>query len=88
MPSYNSVSGPFIFLGMGIFKFQQYLGTQTTTEVVPLTLEFAMRFLMLFLFSIGLILLLVANIMRVGLLRVFIVGSPILILISVFKKKL
>jgi len=65
LPDQNSVSGPFIYLGMGVFSFQNYLTTENTTELSNLTLGFALRFFLLFLFTIGLLLLLIANLMRV-----------------------
>ncbi|MCX6823641.1 MAG: hypothetical protein NT085_00740 [candidate division SR1 bacterium] len=89
LPNQSSVSGPFIYLGMAVFGFQNYLTLgDTSKEVVPLTLAFALRLFFLLLFTVGLLLMLIANIMRVGLLRIFIIGSPFLILIKVFNKKM
>lgn len=65
LPSYNSVSGPFIYLGMGVFNFQDYLTTENTRGAVPLTLGFALRLFFLLLFTVALLLLLIANIMRI-----------------------
>lgn len=65
LPNYNSVSGPFVFLGMGTFQFQNYLGMEVPTDSANLTFSFAIRFFFLFFFTIGLLLLFVANIMRV-----------------------
>lgn len=87
LPSYNSVSWPFIYLGMWVFHFQNYLSTESATGVEALTLWFALRFFFLLFFTIGLLLLFVANIMRIGLLRIFIIGAPFLILMQVFKMK-
>ncbi len=84
LPSYNSVSGPFIYLGMWVFNFQNYLTTENTTWAVPLTLGFALRLFLLFLFTVALLLLLIANIMRIWLLWIFIIWSPFLILSQVF----
>ena len=84
LPNQNSVSWPFIYLGMGIFDFQNYITTENNTELAPLTLGFALRFFLLFLFTVWLLLLLIANIMRIGLLRIFIIWSPVLILSQVF----
>jgi hypothetical protein len=87
LPSYNSVSGPFVYLGMWVFHFQDYLGTESTSDVPTLTLWFILRFFLLFFFTIWLLLLFIANIMRIGLLRIFIIGAPFLILIQLFKLK-
>ena len=87
MPSYNSVSWPFIFLGMGVFHFQNYLGTEQTTDAPTLTLSFALRAFWLLFFTVGLLLLFIANIIRIGLLRIFIIWSPFLILLQLFKPK-
>lgn len=84
LPNQNSVSWPFIYLGMSVFKFQNYLDTEYNTDLAPLTLWFALRFFLLFLFTVGLLLLLIANIMRVWLLRIFIIWAPFLILSQVF----
>ena len=88
LPNQNSVSWPFIYLGMSVFKFQKYLSTSTTTDFTNLTLGFILRFFLLFFFTVGLLLLLIANIMRVWLLRIFIIWWPFLILIQVFDKKI
>lgn len=88
LPNQNSVSGPFIYLGMAVFSFQNYLTIQNATSATNLTLGFVLRFFLLFFFTVGLLLLLIANIMRVGLMWVFIIWSPFLILIQVFNKKM
>ena len=89
MPTYNSVSGPFIFLGMWVFKYQNYrwFNNTTNTTLPTLTLSFALQFFMIFFFTIGLLLLVVANIMRIWLLRIFIIWAPLLILMQVFNPK-
>jgi len=89
LPNQDSISGPFIYLGMAIFKFQNFLkptsSLVSSTGAVELTLTFAIRFLLLFFFTVGLLLLFVANIMRVGLLWLFIIWSPFLVLAIIFK---
>ena len=88
LPNQNSISGPFIYLGMAVFSFQNYLTIgEGNTDLPTLTLGFALRFFLLFLFTVALLLMLIANIMRIGLLWIFIIGSPFLILIKVFNKK-
>ncbi|MFA7298443.1 MAG: hypothetical protein WC010_02240 [Candidatus Absconditabacterales bacterium] len=88
MPTYKSVSGPFIFLGMGIFKFQNYSSIDMSKKAATVTLEFLLRFILLFFFTIGLILLVIANVIRIGLLWIFIVGSPFLVIIKLFEIKI
>ncbi|MEI6672165.1 MAG: hypothetical protein WCL02_02125 [bacterium] len=58
---------------MAVFSFQNYLTIQNAASATNLTLGFVLRFFLLFFFTVGLLLLLLANIMRVGLLRVFII---------------
>ena len=66
LPNQNSISGPFIYLGMAVFSFQNYLTIgQGSTALPNLTLGFALRFFMLFLFTVALLLMLIANIMRI-----------------------
>lgn len=87
LPTSNSISGPFIYMGMGIFNFQDIMTIGTDKNPVTMSLTFALRFIFIFFFTIALLLLFIANIMRIGLLRVFIIGSPFLILILLFKIK-
>ena len=87
LPNQNSVSWPFIYLGMSVFSFQKYLTSDITTNAENITLGFALQFFLLFFFTVGLLLLLVANILRVGLLWMFIIWAPFLILLQVFDKK-
>jgi len=89
LPNQSSVSWPFIYLGMSVFGFQNYLNLwDASKDLVPLTLGFALRLFFLLLFTVGLALMLIANIMRVWLLWIFIIWSPFLILVKVFDKKL
>ena len=88
LPTANSVSGPFIYLWSAVFSFQSYLNLGDTKDPSQLTLWFALRLFFLFFFTMGLLLLLIANVIRIGLLRIFIIGSPFLILFQVFDKKL
>ncbi len=84
MPTYNSISGPFIYLGMGVFGFQHYL-EKNNDSWDALTLSFALRLFFILFFTIGLLFLFVANIMRVWLLWVFIIGAPFFVLAVIFK---
>jgi len=89
LPNESSVSWPFIYLGMSVFGFQNYLiQWEAPKDLVPLTLAFTLRLFFLLLFTVGLLLMLIANIMRVWLLWIFIIWSPFLILVKVFDKKL
>lgn len=87
LPNGNSVSWPFIYLGMWVFSFQNYLSLENSTTATTLTLGFVLRFFLIAFFTVGLLLLVIANIMRIGILRIFIIGSPFLILMQVFNKK-
>lgn len=88
MPTYKSVSWPFIFLGMWIFKFQNYSSIDMSKKAATVTLEFLLRFILLFFFTIWLILLVIANVIRIWLLWIFIVGSPFLVIIKLFEIKI
>jgi len=88
LPNYNSISWPFVYLGMGVFQFQNYLDWVNTNEITTLTLTFILRFFLLFFFTVWLLLLVIANIMRIWLMRVFIIWAPFLVLVQLFKLKL
>jgi len=88
LPTYNSVSWPLIYLWMSVFKFQNYLDTQGSTSGESLTISFLLRFVLIFFYTLWLALLFIANIIRVVFLRIFIIGSPFIILFTLFKDKL
>ena len=83
LPNGSSVSGPFIFLGMSVFRFQDYIDTGNST-VEAITIGFMLKAIIIIFYTLGLALLLISNLIRVVFLRVFIILSPILILVKVF----
>ncbi len=85
LPTYNSISWPLVYLWFSVFKFQNYTRGD---DAGTLTISFLLRTVLILFYTIGLALLFIANVIRVVFLRLFIVGSPIIILASVFKKKL
>ena len=88
LPTYKSVSGPLIYLGFSVFKFQNYLnvgGIDTGTEI---TIAFLLRLVIILWYTIWLALIFIANIIRVAFMRIFIIGAPLLILAEIFKDAL
>lgn len=85
LPTYNSVSGPLVYFGMSVFRFQNYVGMETTSTG-KLTIAFLLRLFLILAFTVGLALLFIANIIRVGFLRVFVIATPLIVLIQIFSK--
>ena len=86
LPNYNSVSGPFLFLGASVFHFQNYIDS-TGTDVQTMSISFLLRFVLIFFFTLGLLLLFLANIIRVVFLWLLIIWSPFMILMRLFQKE-
>lgn len=89
MPKNDSVAGPLVYIWATTLKIQNVLDhppTQdpTTKKIITTSL---LQFLMIGIYTISLVLLLVANIIRIGLLRVIIPLSPILMLMFTFGKE-
>lgn len=85
MPDSNSLWWPLIFLGMSTFRFYQYLSVDgNNTEA--LALGFSLKSVVLIMFTVWLLLLLIANIIRVAFLWIFIITSPFLVLFKVFSE--
>ncbi|MCX6825079.1 MAG: hypothetical protein NTY80_02530 [candidate division SR1 bacterium] len=87
LPTYNSVSGPLIYLGFSVFKFQNYMNVQGSPGAESLTISFLLRVVLILFYTLGLALLFIANIIRVAFLRIFIIAAPLLVLAQVFKSK-
>ncbi len=87
LPGPTSVSWPLIFLGMSAFKFQDYLKGNSSDSTQSLVMNFSLKTLILFFYSLGLLLIFVANLVRVVFLWLFIIGAPLLILLYFFKKE-
>lgn len=88
LPTYNSVSGPLMYLWFSVFKFQNYMNNEWSNWAATLTISFLLRVILIVFYTIWLALLFIANIIRVVFLRVFIIGAPFMILLSIFKSKL
>lgn len=87
LPTYNSVSGPLIYLWFSVFKFQNYMNVQWSPGAESLTISFLLRVVLILFYTLGLALLFIANIIRVAFLRIFIIAAPLLVLAQVFKSK-
>ncbi|MEI8090803.1 MAG: hypothetical protein WCG98_00645 [bacterium] len=72
---------------MSAFKFQDYLKGNSSDSTQSLVMNFSLKTLILFFYSLGLLLIFVANLVRVVFLWLFIIGAPLLILLYFFKKE-
>ena len=88
MPKYDSVWGPLVFIGASALWIQDMMTSQkgADQDAKSVLVTFWLKGFILVFYIIILLLLLIANIMRVGYLRVFIAISPLLILMKVFSK--
>lgn len=86
MPKYDSIAGPLIFIGASALGIQDMMTSQegATQDTKSILIGFGLKGLVLVLYIVILLLLLIANIMRVWYLRVFIAISPLLILMTIF----
>lgn len=89
MPKNDSVSGPLIYIGASTLKIQDALKLNQNQDpnlqkVVTTSL---LQFSMIMLYIVSLLLLLIVNIIRIGLLWVVIPLSPIIVLMLAFGKK-
>lgn len=85
MPSANSLGWPLIFLGSSVFRFYEYMGQNSSQTTKTLAIDFSLKTVVLAIYTIALLLLLIANIVRVAFLRIFIITSPFIVLFQVFK---
>ncbi|MFA5747635.1 MAG: hypothetical protein WC872_00810 [Candidatus Absconditabacterales bacterium] len=88
MPKYDSVSGPLILLGFNVFRFQDFMTIKdgANPDIRNMTIDFLLKTFIIILFTVALLLLIIANIIRIGLLWCFIMIGPILVLTEVLKK--
>ncbi len=86
LPTYDSVSGPLIYLGFSVFKFQNYMNVGQTAGAEQLTISFSLRLVVILMYTLWLALLFLANIIRVAFLWIFIIASPIIVLSMLFFK--
>jgi hypothetical protein len=85
-PKSDSVVGPLIYIWASTLRIQNALNNQTDPKLGATVTTSVLQFLLIAIYSVTLILLLVANIIRVWLLRVIIPISPILILMFALGK--
>ena len=86
LPTYNSVSGPLIYLGFSVFKFQNYMNVGESAGAEELTISFLLRVIVILFYTLGLALLFIANIIRVAFLRIFVIAAPLIVLSMLFFK--
>lgn len=85
MPNSYSMWWPLIFFWSSVFRFYEYLWQDDKQTAESLTIGFSLKFIVLLMYTIALLLLLIANIVRVALLWIFIIISPFIILFKVFQ---
>jgi len=86
LPKYNSLAWPLLFIWTSTLRFQDYMNMQAdSTTNKNLTINLFVKAIIIVFFSIALILIIIANIIRIWLLRFIISAIPILILARVFK---
>ncbi|MEI6426128.1 MAG: hypothetical protein WCO66_02125 [Candidatus Absconditabacteria bacterium] len=88
MPKYDSVGGPLIFIGSSALGIQDMMTIKEGEDqgAKSILVTFGLKGFILIFYIIILILLLIANIIRVGYLWIFIAISPIIILLLTFMK--
>jgi len=84
MPNANSLGGPLIFMGMSTFRFYSYLDQNQSSTAQTLAINFSLKTVVLLMYTIALLLLLIANVVRVAFLWIFIIASPFIILFKIF----
>lgn len=89
MPKYDSIAGPLIFIWASALGIQDMMTIKSweNQDTKSILIAFGLKGLVLVLYIVILLLLLIANIMRVWYLRVFIAISPLIILLTVFDVK-
>jgi len=87
MPDANSMGGPLIFLGLSVFRFYEYTDQTATNTTTGTVVGFSLKMLVLLIFTVAMLLLLIANIVRVAFLRIFIIASPFVVLLKAFGKE-
>jgi len=89
VPEGDDVSGPLMFFGMGILKFfQMSFMTQDANSSVdrsPLVIIAIIKIFLSVMFLLPLVVLMIVNIIRVAMLRLWIIFSPIIVLDNTFK---
>lgn len=84
MPTANSLWGPLIFLWSSVFRFYDYLWQTQSQTTETLVVNFSLKTIVLLMYTLALLLLLIANIVRVAFLRIFVIASPFIVLFKVF----
>lgn len=88
LPSVDSVGGPLIFIWASIFRFNEYASSEWIDKATrkTISLSLALKLLVIFFYTVALMFLVVANIIRIWFLWIFIVLSPIIVLYIIFEK--
>ncbi len=86
MPKSDSIAGPLIYIWAATLNTQKALSNNATVNSKSVLTTSVIQLLMTGLFSITLILLIIVNILRIAILRVFIPLSPLFILLITIGK--
>lgn len=83
LPSYNTISWPLLFFGTSIFKFQDYsIPNPETSDSRKRLMEFWLNLIIILIYSIAMLGLIIINFFRIFFLRIAIIFSPFIIIIS------
>ncbi len=83
LPSYNTISWPLLFFGTSIFKFQDYsIPNPETSDSWKRLMEFWLNLIIILIYSIAMLGLVIINFFRIFFLRIAIIFSPFIIIIS------
>lgn len=89
MPRYDSVSWPLIYMGMSSLRLQDFMDfvRDSDRSIKQVSINFALKFMITLFFTITLLLLCIANVIRIVFLWLVIIAAPLLILALAFWKK-
>ena len=89
LPNTNSVSWPLIFMWASVFRFNEYTDISKLDNInwKKITLSMSLKLLVILFYTIALMFLVVANIIRIWFLWIFIVLAPIIVIYLTFLKK-
>ena len=52
LPTYDSVSGPLLYLGFSVFKFQNYMNVENSAGAEALTISFSLRLVVILMYTL------------------------------------
>ncbi|NOZ44152.1 MAG: hypothetical protein GXP45_03290 [bacterium] len=87
LPNQNTISGPLLFMGISLFKFQNFSSMEAIKggNWEKLFFTSGIQILVIVIYSLAMFSLFIINLIRVGFLWVAIIFAPFLVLVSVLK---